>query len=84
MSIVTARIVFTPSLQKSIASIPIDVFEEETYTRDSSMTAFPIEDGSTISEHIVNMPKEVGMKGFVGASDFSQGEDYTQNYLASR
>lgn len=76
MSITPARIIFQPPKKKMIGSIEIQMFESESYTRNSSMTSFPIEDGSTISEHIINQPKEVSVNGFIGVNALGIGSTW--------
>jgi len=81
MSTQTARVVFNPPKSKMIGSIAIDVFEVETYSRSSKMTQYPIEDGSEISDHSINEPRELDIKAFVGVASVFNPFDSTARWL---
>ncbi len=51
--------------QKKIGDIAIDVFDIETHTRTSEVTRYPVENGSTITDHIVNDPITISIAGIV-------------------
>ena len=61
----SARLVFKRTKEKSIGDILIDSFVEESHERTSKITRYPIEDGSTISDHIINDPDSVTITGVV-------------------
>lgn len=62
-----ARIVFPNNkIVKSIGSIEIDAFAEEEHGKSASITRYPIEDKSTISDHIVLDPETINIRGIVG------------------
>ena len=61
----SARLVFRRTKEKSIGNILIDSFVEENHERTSKITRYPIEDGSTISDHIINDPDAVSITGVV-------------------
>ena len=52
-----------------IGNVLVDIFETETYANTSKATEYPIESGSTISDHIVNQPFEFDVKGFIGCDN---------------
>lgn len=51
--------------KKKIGDIVIDLFETEVHTRTSEVTQYPIESGSTITDHIVNDPIIISVSGIV-------------------
>ena len=52
----------TPSV---IGYLPIDVTLEEVHQRDATATEFPIEGGSTITDHVRLAPLRLSMTGFI-------------------
>jgi hypothetical protein len=53
--------------KKKIGSMVIDVFTEENHSAKASVTEFPIEDGSNVSDHIFRDGDEVDIKGSICA-----------------
>jgi hypothetical protein len=52
-------------VQTQIAELVLDASLEEASSMKSKVTKYPVENGSIISDHIVNEPVEVTIKGFV-------------------
>ncbi len=48
-----------------IASIKLDLSESESHMFESSVTQYPVEDGSPMTDHIQNKPDTLVMEGFV-------------------
>jgi hypothetical protein len=60
----------TKSISKtgtSAGGIDFDCFVSETHNRSADLTKFPIEDGSIISDHVVNNPIELTINGLKSA-----------------
>ena len=57
------RLLFGRSPKKTIGSIEVDAFVTEIHTRTSELTKYPVEDGTDISDHIINMPVELSVEG---------------------
>lgn len=51
--------------KNEISTIEIDVTTTESHSYSSTVTSFPVENGSNISDHIINNPVELNMKGFI-------------------
>ena len=51
--------------QKLIGSIEVDAFITETHSRTSELTSYPVEDGTDISDHIINNPIGLSVDGFI-------------------
>lgn len=67
------RLFFGRQEKKSIGGITMDCFVTETHIRTSQLTQYPIEDGATISDHIINNPIELevtGLKSAIGITVF--------------
>lgn len=45
--------------------VQFDATVNETYSSEAELTRFPVEDGSTISDHIVRSPRSIDMTGVV-------------------
>jgi len=56
--------------EKSIGGFVIDVFKEEKYNFSAEVTDVTLEDGSTASDHVVNMPGEIQISAFIGSAEF--------------
>ena len=63
-----ARLFFLGIPGKKIGTIDIDAFIQETHTATSTITRYPIESGSNVSDHIYNEPKELSINGYVGVA----------------
>jgi len=61
-----ARIIFQKNSNKWIGSIQIDAFLNESIVMAATSSSFPIEDGSTISDQIINENPELTIRGIVG------------------
>ena len=59
-----ATLIF-PRTPGKIGSLQLDVTVSETHEYNAKATQFPVEDGSTITDHIINDPIQVQMEGFV-------------------
>lgn len=64
-----ARLIFSRGQPKQIGPITIDVFSTEDHTRNNSITSYPIEDGSEITDHIRNEPISLNVTGMIESID---------------
>lgn len=65
-----ARIYFSnPNIPKTFGSLIVNAWESETHDRSNSVTNYPVEDGSEISDHIQSNPVELSVSGIVEAID---------------
>lgn len=60
-----ARLIFRVPVQKKIGSLEVTAFVSETHTRTNSATAYPVEVGADISDHIQDLPQEFNVTGIV-------------------
>ena len=60
-----ARFFFENPVQRTLGQIEFDVVVEEQFTQDSDAPAYPLEDGSTITDHIQLRPRVVRVTGLV-------------------
>lgn len=58
--------------KKTIGGIVIDGYLEETHSRRSTVTKIPVEQGSDISDHIINEPDAVSITGFISSTPMLQ------------
>jgi len=61
--------------EKSIGGFVIDVFKEEKYNFAAEATDVPVEDGSTASDNVVNLPGEIQISAFIGSAEFVVFDD---------
>lgn len=59
--------------QNSIGSLTLEATLSENHNARSQVTNYTIEDGSTISDHIINDPVKVSIRGFVSNSPVDIG-----------
>jgi hypothetical protein len=59
---------------KSIGGFAIDAFISEHYSFSNSVTDIPIEDGSTIADHVIENADEIQVKAFIGKTEFTVWE----------
>lgn len=45
--------------------VSFDAVVQETHSVEAQPTAFPIEDGSTISDHVIRTPRELSLQGII-------------------
>ena len=65
-----AEITFSyPMAPKSIGGFVIDAFIREGYSFKNSATDIPVEEGSRISDHVVEEPLEIQISGFIGKAE---------------
>ena len=60
-----------------IGVVAIDVRLSESHDFESTVTSFPVEDGSVISDHILVTPFTVSVEGLVSNSPLSESENVT-------
>jgi len=66
-----AMINFTyPMGAKSIGGFEIDAFFSETYNYANRMTNLPIEEGSVVTDHVVEDPDTIDIEAFIGCTKF--------------
>jgi hypothetical protein len=63
-----------PVQAKSIGGFEIDAFLVESYNFSNSLTSLAVEEGSNISDHVVEEPDTLDIEAFIGAAKF---ETYT-------
>jgi len=63
-----------PIAPKSIGGFVIDAFIREAYSFKNSVTDIPIEEGSNISDHVIEEPLEIQITGFIGKTEFTVWE----------
>lgn len=63
--------------------ISFDVSVSETHSRDANPTAFPLEDGRTISDHIVVAPFELTLNGLITDTPIGGLAGYTSEVLTT-
>lgn len=56
--------------QKSIGGFVIDAFLKESYSFKNQVTDVPIEEGSTISDHVIPEQDKISIEGFIGRTEF--------------
>lgn len=66
-----------PVRQGRISSLLLDVTIRENHIFENRVTQWPVEDGSTITDHINNQPKRVTIEGFVTDSPLASGPQIT-------
>jgi len=66
-----AMINFTyPMGAKSIGGFEIDAFFSENYNFANRMTNLPIEEGSVVTDHVVEEPDTIDIEAFIGCAKF--------------
>jgi len=63
-----------PIAPKSIGGFVIDAFIREAYSFKNAVTDIPIEEGSNISDHVIEEPLEIQISGFIGKTEFTVWE----------
>jgi hypothetical protein len=61
-----AEVLFSTRSPKTIGTVTIDAFITESHSRNASVTDYPLEDGSTISDHYNIAPDELSISGVIG------------------
>ena len=65
-------LLFGKKYQKGkIGSVELDVTMREDHRYSSRVTNYPVEEGSTLSDHIINEPAEITLEGIVTDSPLS-------------
>ena len=57
--------------QKSIGGFVIDAFLKESYSFRNKVTDVPIEEGSTISDHVIPEQDKISIEAFIGRTEFA-------------
>jgi hypothetical protein len=66
-----ATITFTYQIpKKSIGGFVIDAMPKEHYSFKNTATSIPVEDGSTITDHVIEETPEIQITGFIGKAEF--------------
>jgi hypothetical protein len=55
---------------KSIGGFEIDAFFSESYNYANRMTNIPIEEGSVVTDHVVEEPDTIDIEAFIGQTKF--------------
>jgi hypothetical protein len=63
-----------PVGNKSIEGFVIDAFLAEHYSFSNSVTEIPVEDGSSINDHVTEVSDEISVKAFIGKAEFVKWE----------
>jgi len=56
---------------KSIGGFQIDAFLKEQYSFKNQVTQVPVEDGSIITDHVVEDTPDIQISGFIGKAEFT-------------
>ena len=59
-----------PITEKSIGGFVIDAFLVETYNYENRLTNLTVEEGSNISDHVIEDPDTLDLEAFIGATLF--------------
>ena len=59
-----------PVGEKSIGGFAIDAYIVEAYHYENSITNLTVEDGSNISDHVIEKPDRLNIEAFIGATKF--------------
>jgi len=59
-----------PIGEKSIGGFQIDAYVVEAYSYENRVTNLTVEDGSNISEHVIEEPDRLSIEAFIGATKF--------------
>ena len=59
-----------PLGEKSIGGFAIDAYIAEAYHYENSVTNLTVEDGSNISDHVIEKPDRLNIEAFIGATKF--------------
>lgn len=70
MGVITSavQLLFGRRGRKTIGGLNIDGFLEENHEQSAQVTAYPIEDGSVINDHVVHDPDKLSIVGVVAPS----------------
>ncbi len=69
----------TDPILAQIAELVLDASIEETHLLKSKVTKFPVENGSTTTDHIFNEPEELTIKGFVSNHPLNAASNVPSN-----
>lgn len=75
-----AMLVYGYRNKKSIGGVAIDAFVEEGHDLSAQVTSYPVEDGSTINDHVIQDPDKLIIRGVIGATSI-YGEDALENTI---
>lgn len=64
----------------SIGTLDIEAIISENYTCSATATKFPLENGSIVSDHVVNEPRKIKLEGFISNTPLDADPD---NYAQS-
>lgn len=67
MADTSARFIFSKGTKKSIGTLEFDAFITESHERVNDITMFPVEDGSSISDHIISQPRKLKINAIIEA-----------------
>ena len=81
MSLTTARFLFPFFNKKKIGSIEVDVFLTERFQRQAEITRYPVENGSSISDHIIYQPIGLDIDGLMGSGYAFDIKDFFQSAI---
>lgn len=74
-----ARLIFKTNTEKKIGSLVIDAFISETHSRSNSISVYPVESGSDISDHIQEQSKSLSITGMI--SPVEDGSNIISSFL---
>lgn len=64
-----ARLVFKKIIEKKLGNIVIKVFNQETHSRTNTITRYPVEEGSDITDHIQDLPPVLNISCLIEAEE---------------
>jgi len=65
-------------LMDVITEVPLDVVSSRTYRFQAQITENPIEDGSTVNDHVIIKPDVITAEGFVSSAPVTRASGTTQ------
>ena len=63
-----------PITEKSIGGVEIDAFFLESYNFSNRLTNLTVEEGSNISDHVIEEPDTIDIEAFIGNTKFETNE----------
>jgi len=74
-----ARLIFKTNTEKKIGNLIIDAFISETHSRSNTISVYPVENGSDISDHVQEQPKSLFITGII--SPVGDGSNVISSFL---
>ena len=62
-----------------IGAVELDAVLSESHSYENSVTSYPVEEGSPITDHVIRKPEEVEINGLVTDSPINPGKVFDKN-----